>query len=62
MTTASIGLNVCVDLTSTYSKVSYRLDVVFRNLYSDLYSIPTPPPRLAERHSPISYIAVTWWS
>ena len=62
MTTTRMGLNVCVDLTSTYSKVSYRLVVFFRNLYSDLYSIPKPPPRLAERHSPISYIDVTWWS
>ena len=53
MTTTRIGLNVCVDLTSTCSKVSYRLVVVFRNLYSDLYSISTPPQRLAERHSPI---------
>ena len=40
MTTTRIGLNVCVDLTSTCSKVSYRLVVVFRNLYYDLYSIP----------------------
>ena len=53
MSTTRIGLNVCADLTSTGSKVLCRLVVVFRNLYSDLYSIPTPPPPLAERHSPI---------
>ena len=53
MMTTRTGLDVCVDLTSKYSNVSYRLVVVLRNLDSDLYNYPTPPSRFEEWHSPM---------
>ena len=53
MMTIRTGLDVCADLTSKCSNVSYRLVVVLRNLYADSYNNPTPPPRFDERHSPM---------
>ena len=50
MTTCT-GLEVCVDVMYKCSNVSYRLVVVLRNVYDDLFNNPTPHPRFDERHS-----------